>query len=194
MDDPDFEGDRQQQIIAAVLKVVGIALAIGLAIGVVTWVVVKQLNLGSVSSSSLNSDPLTPITTPLPTTALPSPVVPSSSPTSTPTPSDPLGGAVPANPTPTPGSTALFLSASPVFVNSMERINLTGKWPGRDAISLMVQQFQGGKWVDFGVQAQLEVGTFATYVETSHDGDQRFRVFDPSTSTASNAVTVTVSN
>jgi hypothetical protein len=55
-----------------------------------------------------------------------------------------------------------------------------------------VQRFEGGKWVDFGVQANVNVGTFETYVMTGRAGDNRFRVFDPETKTASNDVTITV--
>lgn len=193
VNDPEHAPDRTQEILAAVLKVVAVAVAIGLAIGVVTWVVVKKLDLGTVDNSSIGIEPLKPIT-PLPLTALPSPTqTPTQTPTATDTTTAPVYiAAGPTNPTPTPGSTALFLSASPVVVHVMDRINLTGEWPGHDSISLLVQQFDGGKWVDFGVQTQVEIGTFATYVQSGHSGSNRFRVYDPSSNTASNAVTVQV--
>ena len=89
-------------------------------------------------------------------------------------------------------STGLYLTASPVMVQPMERINLTGQWPGQDNASLVVQRFENGAWSDFGVQVRVNVGTFSTYVMTGRTGDQRFRVFDPATQTASNEVTVTV--
>ncbi|MCW2754453.1 MAG: hypothetical protein JWQ32_1864 [Marmoricola sp.] len=192
MNEPGPSHDRQQEIIAAVLKVVGVALAIGLAIGVITWAVVRQLDLGNVSTSSSGVGPIEPVT-PLPTTALPLPT-PTDTPSSPDTSATPQYiGAGPTNPTATPGSTALFLNASPVVVRTMDRINLTGDWPGHDSISLLVQQLQGGQWVDFGVQTEVQIGTFETYVETSHVGNVKFRVFDPSSGAASNAVTVSVS-
>ena len=42
------------------------------------------------------------------------------------------------------------------------------------------------------VQAQVRVGAFETYVITSRSGGMKFRVFDPTTKEASNAVGVTV--
>ena len=171
---------RQQQITAVVLKLVGVAVAIGLVIGIGAWLVVKGLGLNTSASSSDTSGASQPLA-PLPSTALP---VPSDTPTSTESPGT-------GNPTAVP-SGGLLLSASPLLVQPMERINLTGQWPGHDNQSLLVQRFDGGQWSNFGVQVQVDVGTFATYVMTGRPGDQKFRVFDPTTQTASNEVTVTV--
>jgi hypothetical protein len=174
--------ERQQAITAVVLKILGVAVAIGLVIGVGAWAMVKALGLDSADTTSSGIGQLEP-KTPLPSTALP---VPSAS--DLPTPAN--TGLV------TPGATAtgeLYLSASPVLVKPNERINLTGRWPGHDNETLVVQRFDNGAWTDFsGVQARVNVGTFDTYVMTSRTGDQKFRVFDPSTQTASNEVTVTV--
>ena len=166
-----------------ILKILGVALAIGLVIGGGAWVLVKSLGLDSadVSGNTLGGDD--PIT-PLPTTALP---VPSDS-----SPASPGStGAVTDLPI-VPSAGGLYLSASPVIVRPMERINLTGQWPGHDNEGLLVQRFEGGKWADFGVHVNVNLGTFDTYVMTGHTGDQKFRVFDPGTDTASNEVTITV--
>ena len=172
------ERDRQQEITAVVLKVLGVALAVGLVIGGGAWAMVKALGLETSSSSSLGPGRVDPVT-PLPTTALPVPG----------------GSSSPDSVEVTPSSSAtgeLQLSASPLQVQPSERINLTGQWPGHDNESLMVQRFQNGQWADFGVQVRVEIGTFDTYVLTSRTGDQKFRVYDPATKTASNEVTVTV--
>ena len=161
-----------------VFKILGVAVAIGLVIGLGAWVLVKAIGLDTSSSNDTTSGNVQPLN-PLPTTALPVPsdsASPSGLPTSTPT-------AV---------STGLYLTASPLMVKPMERINLTGQWPGQDNESLVVQRFENGAWSDFGVQVRVNVGTFSTYVMTGRAGDQRFRVFDPATQTASNEVTVTV--
>jgi hypothetical protein len=173
--------DPRQELSAVVLKILGVAVAIGLVIGGGAWLLVKGLGLDSADPTSV-AGPAGPLT-PLPTTALPVP-------TDSPQPSSTNSGLVttPA----TPGSGDLYLNASPVFVKPMERINLTGQWPGHDHEGLLVQRFEGGKWADFGVQVRVNVGTFETYVMTGHTGDQRFRVFDPQSDTASNEVTVTV--
>jgi hypothetical protein len=174
----DDQRDRQQEITAVVAKLLGVAVAIGLVIGLGAWVMVKALGLQTPSSNDTTSGNVQPLN-PLPTTALPVP-----SDTASP-------GDVPTS-TPTAVSTGLYLTASPVMVKPMERINLTGQWPGQDNESLMVQRFENGTWSDFGVQVRVNVGTFSTYVMTGRTGDQRFRVFDPATQTASNEVTVTV--
>ena len=55
-----------------------------------------------------------------------------------------------------------------------------------------MQRFEDGKWSDFGVQATVRVGTFATYIMTGRTGENRFRVFDPKTKKGSNVILVTI--
>ena len=180
--------ERRERIVAALVKVVGVAVAIGLAIGIGTWVMVKSLGLDDATPSALGPAPVTPIK-PLPTKALPT------SHTS-PTPTDGVTDEPTGYPTDlvtsTPGNGEIFLNASPVFVKPMERINLTGQWPGHDNVALLVQRFENGEWVDFGVQVNVQVGTFETYVMTGREGENKFRVLDPETNTFSNDVAVTI--
>lgn len=176
----DEERDPRQELTAVVLKILGVAVAVGLVIGLGAWVLVKGLGLDS-SDATTPGSALVDSTKPLPTTALP---VPSAS-----VPTDDNTGLVTRTGTP---SGDLFLNASPVNVRPMERINLTGQWPGHDNEGLLVQRFEDGQWSDFGVQARVNVGTFETWVQTGRQGDQKFRVFDPETKTASNDVTVTI--
>lgn len=180
MDEPLTDRERQERIIAAVLKILGVALAIGLTIGLGTWVFVKSLGLDSTEVVSLGPGPVERPEA-LPTVALPGS-------------SDPTEPEL--EPEPEPTATALdgdlILDASPLVVGPMERVNLTGQWPGQDAVALLVQRFEDGAWVDFGVQVQVRIGAFATYVLTGREGDNRFRVYDPNTNTASNEVTVTI--
>jgi hypothetical protein len=180
---PDDGREPRQEVSAVVLKILGVALAIGLVIGGGAWVLVKSLGLDASEVSGDTIGQGGPIT-PLPTTALPVP-------TATDLPSGGNTGLVTG--APTGASTGgLYLSAAPVIVGPMERINLTGQWPGHDNEGLLVQRFEGGKWADFGVHVNVNLGTFDTYVMTGRTGDQRFRVFDPGSDTASNEVTVTV--
>jgi hypothetical protein len=173
--------DTRQEVATVVLKVLGVAIAVGLVIGIGAWVLVKAVGLDSPDTVS-GSTPVQPVT-PLPTTALP---VPSES-------ESPSSGESDLPPLPSVSANGdLFLSAAPVIVDPMERINLTGQWPGHDNEGLLVQRFEDGKWADFGVQVRVNVGTFETYVMTGREGDQRFRVYDPETRTASNEVTITV--
>ncbi|MBO9521994.1 MAG: hypothetical protein J7518_10700 [Nocardioidaceae bacterium] len=178
-----IDEERRQLFVSAGVKVLGVAVAIGLAIGLGTYVVVKSLGLDETDTGALGQVHVDPVT-PLPTTALPVP-------TDLPTPSGEPSGLI--TNTPTGGATGgLTLSASPVFVKPGERINLTGTWPGHDAMGLLVQRKLGADWSDFGVQTQVSVGTYDTWVITNRTGDQIFRVYDPASKTASNEVKVTV--
>jgi len=86
----------------------------------------------------------------------------------------------------------ISLSVSPLQVSSMQRIDLTGTYPGGEGASLSVQRFEGG-WSDFsGVTATVRGGTFSTYVMTGRTGVNRFRVVDPSGGKTSNPVRVRV--
>ncbi|MFL6061214.1 MAG: hypothetical protein ACJ72E_08285 [Marmoricola sp.] len=184
---------RQEQIVSALLKVLAVALVVGALFAIGFLALYKGAGLGDVGDAGkpIEVQPKTPNV--LPTTALPSPTgSPTGTPTGSPTDDFTDPGVPTQSLTPVPGSGSLFLNASPLFVKPMERINLTGQWPGRDNVSLLVQRKEGGKWVDFGVQTQVDVGTFATYVLTGHTGDNEFRVFDPDSETASNSVVVTI--
>lgn len=183
-DDIDVEDDdRGDQVRSVLLKVFALVIGIALLVGIGSWAVVHALGLNDTQLANTGPGQVQPIT-PLPTTALPQPT---NGPSFDPSPD----GLVTGDPTALPTGD-LVLSVSPVFVKPGERINLTGQWAGRDAMGLMVQRLEGGQWADFGVQAQVKIGTFETYVITSRTGDQVFRVFDPQSKTASNEVKVTV--
>jgi hypothetical protein len=85
----------------------------------------------------------------------------------------------------------ISLSASPVEVNRMERIFLTGTYPGGEGASLQVQRLQGG-WTDFPTSTSVSGGTFSTYVMTGQSGPNKFRVVDSASGKKSNPVTVRV--
>jgi len=74
----------------------------------------------------------------------------------------------------------------------MERVNLTGTYKGADNVQLEVQRFESGRWSNFGVQANVKVGTYATYIMTDRTGENRFRVFDQQTQKGSNVILVTI--
>jgi hypothetical protein len=92
--------------------------------------------------------------------------------------------AKPANP--------IRLAAAPRSVGSFERINLTGTYPGGNGAILQVQRKEDGRWVEFSVTAGVNGESFATYVQTSRVGENRFRMLDTDSKKVSNAVTVTV--
>lgn len=86
----------------------------------------------------------------------------------------------------------ISLSVSPLEVAAMERIDLTGTYPGGEGATLQVQRFEGG-WSDFaGVSATVRGGTFSTFVMTGRSGENRFRVVDRAGGKTSNVVRVRV--
>ena len=179
----DDQSDEQggDEATSAVTKGIALVVAIALVIAVGTILMVRGLGLGEdTSSGSTGSDPVE-APTPLPSTALP---VPSDS-------SAPTMSTGPST-SPSPGSGDIQLNISPLQARPMERINLTGDYPGNDNVTLQVQRFSDGTWTNFGVQASVRVGTFTTYVMTGRSGENRFRVFDPASGKGSNVVLVTV--
>jgi hypothetical protein len=84
------------------------------------------------------------------------------------------------------------MTMTPLVAQPMERLNITGTYAGHDNASLQVQRLEGGVWADFPTQAQVNMGTFETYVETSHTGPNKFRVYDPGSDKASNVVTISI--
>jgi hypothetical protein len=186
MDEDDLDrGEPRGPLLGSVLaKAAAVLVAVGLLVGLGTWVLVKGLGLDQTGSVSSLVVPDPHPVSPLPSTAL----------------TQPAGGGQHSRaatqqatnlPSPVPVH-KLQLTATPASVSPMERINLTGTYPGHDAMSLQVQRFEAGSWVDFPTDAQVDLGTFATYVMTGRSGENMFRVFDPATGTASNPVTVTV--
>lgn len=192
MTDRHDPAHRKQEVRSAVLKFLGITAVVGVLIWIGTTVVVNSLGLDEVTTGPIGGSEPFAQRSQLPTVALPS-ASPSATPTPTPTiepePTEYPSETVDPN---RPGENGLTLSISPAFVKAEQRIDLTGEWPGKDNVSLHVQRFEDGEWSDFGVHAQVSIGSFATYVLTSREGENKFRVYDPVTDTASNAVTVTV--
>ena len=175
-----MEDDQRRQLADALLKVVAIAVGVGAVIAIAVFLIVKALGLGEgPPAAHATAEP----DTPLPTTALTS--------SGSPTPSEEPSAT--ATSKPARSKDKIRLTATPGEVGQGERINLTGTYPGADNVALEVQRQENGAWVSFaGVQAQVRVGTFATYVITSRTGGMKFRVFDPTAEAASNAVAVTV--
>jgi hypothetical protein len=91
-----------------------------------------------------------------------------------------------------PEQDEITLSAGQTSVGVMENIDLTGVYPGGEGSVLQVQKFASGGWQDFPVTAVVSNETFSTFVQTSFQGVNRFRVVDNDTGTASNEIKVTV--
>jgi hypothetical protein len=173
---------ENRPVLTGLVALVGVALAIGVLGGVAMLVGVKALGLdggsGSGSGDAGSSATLyLPKPTDTPTTAASDPA------TSEPAP-DSAASETPAE--------AISLSASQVSVSPMQQIDLTGTYATGEGAILQVQRFENGAWSDFPVTASVSGQTFATFVQTSRPGPNKFRVIDTDTQATSNEVSVTV--
>lgn len=87
---------------------------------------------------------------------------------------------------------AITLRTGQQAVAPMERIYLTGDYPGGQGAVLQVQRLAGGSWTDFPVTVGVSGPGFSTYIETGQSGENRFRVLDPTSGRTSNVVRVRV--
>ena len=181
-DDDRTEEERSAQVRGALLKALTVVVLIGVVVALGTVIAVRALGLNEGDSTGpVGAAPAEP-DAPLPTKAL---KVPGEDKGPTEEPSD--------SPSPDTAATGdLELKISPVAVQPMERVNLTGTYKGADNVGLQVQRYEDGRWVDFGVDATVRVGTYATFVQTGRAGEQRFRMYDPQKRKGSNVVLVTI--
>ncbi|GAA1127763.1 hypothetical protein [Nocardioides aquiterrae] len=185
------EGPGEHPIIAGVGALVGVAIAVGLILGLVVLAGTRVLGLdgGSGEGSSgggrsmyLPRPEKTPTETSPQITLAPGD---ESSPTADSRPSDkPTESASPRK--------EISLSASTTQAAPMEQFNLTGVYPGGEGAILTVQRFQDGSWQDFPATGSVSGEVFQIPVQTSQPGVNRFRVIDSDSELQSNEIRVTI--
>jgi len=195
---PEKQPDRpvhEHPVIAGLLALVGVALAIGLVLGLVVTVGSRVLGLGSAAASDSASDQATmylpfPQKTPTPTGAQI---------TLGPNTGGPKAGHHKPR-SARSGSKAkaksardrISLSASTTSARPMEQFDLSGVYPGGEGAILTVQRFQNGGWSDFPASGSVSGGSFQIPVQTSQGGVNRLRVIDTDHQRHSNEVRVTI--
>lgn len=176
---------RGHPILSGLLALVSVAVVVGIVLGLGTLIGTRVLGFGDGGSD--------PGATSGASMYLPEPVPTSESAASgasSEQPSSPSSSS--ASEEPSKEAKAIVLNAAPKSVGSFERINLTGTYPTGSGAILQVQRREAGRWIDFSVTVGVNGDSFATYVQTSRVGENRFRVLDSDSGKASNAVTVTV--
>ena len=175
--------DEKHPIAAGFIALIGVGLAVGLVLGAITLVISRLAGLGGDEGTNTARSG--------PSLYLPSPV-----PTQTSTGSSAGSGVSHAQPSARPSKKAdksITLQAGASSVASMQRIDLSGVYPGGEGAVLQVQRMgPGEKWEDFPVTAAVSGQTFSTYVQTGRSGVQKFRVRDSDSGLLSNVVSVTV--
>jgi hypothetical protein len=187
--DPTPAPHREHPVLTGLIALVGVAVVVGLILGGGALAATKVLGIddnGTASDDATSGDSLYlphPQRTATPSGPL---VTLESDPTNSPE----TGGVEESEST--EPKTDISLSAGQTAVGPMDQIDLTGVYPGGEGAILQVQRLEGGKWTDFPVTASVSNETFATYIQTSQTGVNRFRMIDTDSGETSNEVKVTI--
>ena len=185
---PDSE---KHPVAAGLLALLGVGLVVGLIVGLAALAGTRMLGLGgdNASAQSTSQESLY-LPKPEKTTGPSGPLL-TLGPGETQSPAaEPSEGqsSKPAK----PAKKEISLSASQTSVEPMEQIDLTGVYPGGEGAILQVERFTSGSWQAFPVTVSVSDETFATYVQTSQGGLNRFRVSDTDSGLTSNEVKVDI--
>jgi hypothetical protein len=185
---PDGE---EHPVAAGLLALVGVGLVVGLIAGLAVLVGTRVMGLGGEDAAAQStSEESLYLPRPEKTTGPSGPLI-TLAPGATETPTqEPSQG--PSPKPPKPAKKEISLSASQTSVAPMEQIDLTGVYPGGEGAILQVQRFTSGSWQAFPVTVSVSDETFATYVQTSQSGHNRFRVTDTDSGLVSNEVKVNI--
>ncbi|GAB6984618.1 hypothetical protein [Nocardioides pyridinolyticus] len=185
------ENSEGHPILAGLAALAGVAVVVGLVLGLVVAAGTSVLGLGGdgeASTSTSERSMYLPKPQKTPTETAPqytlAPVEGGShTPTQKPS-SKPTESASPRK--------QITLSASTTTSAPMEQFDLTGVYPSGEGAILQVQRFEGGAWADFNATGSVSGGTFQIPIYTSQPGVNRFRVVDSDTQLESNEIRITI--
>ena len=169
------EGPREEHPVAfGLVALVGVAVVVGLVLGLVVLAGTQVLGLGGGSDSAASGPEIT--------------LAPE--PGSSGKKDGPKSSGKPSK-SESPRK-QISLSASTTSAAPMEQFNLTGVYPGGEGVILTVQRFQDGSWQAFPATGSVSAETFQIPVQTSQPGANRFRVVDSDSGLESNEIRVTI--
>lgn len=175
---------EERPVLSGLVALASVAVVVGLLAGLAVLVVTRMVGLdGDVETGSGSGAGQQTLYLPEPTQTS------SSAQGQAPESGTPAAPSSPSQQTP---AAAISLSASQLSVSAMQQIDLTGTYPQGEGAILQVQRLENGQWTDFPVTISVSDQTFATYVQTSRPGPNKFRVRDTDSPQVSNVVTVTV--
>ncbi|SDK31095.1 hypothetical protein SAMN05428985_103522 [Nocardioides sp. YR527] len=189
----------QHPIAAGVTALVAAAVGVGLIIGIGMFVGANIMGLGGGAADDQATDPDAGASlyapSPKPTKTANGPAITlDASPTSA-----PEKQAASTSPTPSktveekPAKKEITLQAGIVAATPMERIDLTGIYPGGEGAILRLERNDGQGWGEFGIPDVRVTGEqFSTPIQSGRVGRHKFRMKDIDTGTYSNVVTVTI--
>ena len=193
MPDRPLPNSEEHPVAAGLIALVGVGLAVGLVIGIVALVATRMMGLGGENASAqTTSQESLYLPKPEKTTGPSGPLI-TLAPGESESPTEKSSQGQPSkSPKPAKAKKEISLSASQTSVEPMDQIDLTGVYPGGEGAILQVQRFTSGSWQAFPVTVSVSDETFATYVQTSQTGVNRFRVTDTDSGLTSNEVKVTI--
>ena len=193
MPDRPLPNSEEHPVAAGLIALVGVGLAVGLVIGIVALVATRMMGLGGENASAqTTSQESLYLPKPEKTTGPSGPLI-TLAPGESESPKAKSSQGQPSkSPKPAKAKKEISLSASQTSVEPMDQIDLTGVYPGGEGAILQVQRFTSGSWQAFPVTVSVSDETFATYVQTSQTGINRFRVTDTDSGLTSNEVKVTI--
>jgi hypothetical protein len=190
MADREPSDRKDRPVLSGLLALVGVALVVGLIVGLAALAGTRILGLDADEAAAENTGGQSLfLPKPKPTQSDKGPQI-----TLSPGPSEETEE---SDPSETKSSKepkkVISLSASQTEVAPMEQIDLTGVYPGGEGAILRVERFANGGWEDFAqITANVSNETFSTYIQTGQIGMQRFRMVDTDTGKTSNEVQVRV--
>ncbi|GGU25588.1 hypothetical protein [Nocardioides albus] len=191
-------------IVAGVTALVAVAVGVGLIVGIGMFVGANILGLGGGGAASDQAtDPDAGASlyapSPKPTKTATGPAITlDASPTSAP---EKKAGSVSTSTSSSPSESAaekpgkkeITLQTGIVVAKPMERIDITGIYPGGEGAILRLERDEGEGWQEFGIPDVSVTGEqFSTAIQTGRVGKHRFRMKDIDTGTFSNVVSVTI--
>ena len=185
------DGPDEHPILAGVGALVGVAIAVGLILGLVALAGTRVLGLdGGSDEGSSGSGRSMYLPRPEKTPTATGPQI-------TLAPGDESSATADSRSSDKPTKSAsprkeISLSASTTQAAAMEQFNLTGVYPGGEGAILTVQRFQDGSWQDFPATGSVSGEAFQIPVQTSQPGVNRFRVVDSDSELQSNEIRVTI--
>lgn len=171
-------------VLTGLVALVGVAVVVGLVLGGAALAATKVLGIGgdAATTETTAADSLY-LPTPSPTEDSTEPAF-TFAPGETETPEESSSESATAE--------GITLSAGQTEVGAMERIDLTGVYPGGEGAILQVERLVDGEWGEFEVTVSVSDETFSTYVQTGKLGVNEFRLRDTDNDQLSNVVSVTV--
>ena len=180
-------------VLTGLLALVGVALVVGLILGLVAVAGSKFFGLDGGQVGAREAERSMYLPSPSRTVSPSGPLITlAPGETESPTESVPESSSSSAPSKKKSPKTKISLSAGETAVAPMQQIDLTGVYPGGEGAILQVQRFTNGTWQDFPVTVSVSNQTFSTYVQTSQPGVNRFRVIDTANGATSNDVRVTI--